>query len=136
MLKSLLERGLDNLRFALDLDGYVPEHIIGELRSSQESTNGDEDPGDMAEFSSDVEQIFSKSRPKSKSSLKPANGNHQRQVSFDEIIGYDDLKELLMKCLVVKDSCNVLLSSCTLLYSLYSLRLRDSFLKYKYLLYC
>lgn len=110
MLRSILERGLDNLRFALDLDGYVPEHIMDELRSRQEFTSGDEGPRDMTEFSSNVEQIFSKSRTKSKSSLKPAYSNHQRQFSFDEIIGYDDLKELLMKCLVVKDSCNVLLS--------------------------
>ena len=119
MLKSILERGLDNLRFALDLDGYVPEHILDELRSRQEFTSGDEGPRDMTEFSSNVEQIFSKSRTKSKSSLKPAYSNHQRQFSFDEIIGYDDLKELLMKCLVVKDSCNVLLSGPQHLQRLY-----------------
>ena len=103
MLKSMLETGLDNLRFALDLDGYVPKHIIDELASRQEFTNGD-GLGNMAEFSSNVEQA------KSKSSLKSAYSNHQRQFSFDEIIGYDDLKELFMKCLVVKDGCNVLLS--------------------------
>ena len=60
-------------------------------------------------FNSKVEQIFSKS--KSKSKLKPINNSYnQKQKLFDDVIGYDDLKELITKCLVVKDSWNVLLS--------------------------
>jgi len=34
----------------------------------------------------------------------------QKQILFDDIIGFEDLKELLTKCLDIKDSCNVLLS--------------------------
>jgi Holliday junction DNA helicase RuvB len=62
----------------------------------------------MAEFNCNVEQIFSKSR--AKLNLKPTYSSHQKQIPFDDIIGYDDLKELLTRCLVAKDSCNVLLS--------------------------
>jgi replication-associated recombination protein RarA len=108
MIKSILEKGLDNLRFALNLDGYVPEHIIDELKSRKEFTNGDEDLDDTAEFNSDVKQIFLKSR--AKSNLKMTYGSHQEQTPFDDIIGYDDLKGLLTRCLDVKGSCNVLLS--------------------------
>jgi len=109
MFRSIFEKGMDNLRFALNLDGYVPEHIMDELRSQQEFLNRDEDLEEKDKFNSNVEQIFSKSRPKSK--VKPINNNYdQKQKLFDDVIGYDDLKELLAKCLVVKDSCNVLLS--------------------------
>jgi Holliday junction DNA helicase RuvB len=107
MFKSILERGLDNLRFALNLDGYIPKRIRDELSCEQEFTYED-DLKNMAEFNSNVGQISSKLR--AKSSLRPTFSYHQRQIPFDDIIGYDDLKELLTKCLVVKDSCNVLLS--------------------------
>ena len=98
MFKSIFKKGIDNLRFALNLDDYIPEHIIDELRSEQEFLN---------EVNSNVGQMFSKSRPK----LKPTyNSYKQKQIPFDDILGYDDLKELLTKCLTIKDSCNVLLS--------------------------
>jgi Holliday junction DNA helicase RuvB len=98
MFKSIFKKGIDNLRFALNLDDYIPEHIIDELRSEQEFLN---------EVNSNVGQIFSKSRP----NLKPTyNSYKQKQIPFDDILGYDDLKELLTKCLTIKDSCNVLLS--------------------------
>ena len=43
--------------------------------------------------------------------MKPTNNSStQKQKLFDNIVGYDDLKKLLTKYLVVKDSCNVLLS--------------------------
>ena len=98
MFKSIFKKEIDNLRFALNLDDYIPEHIIDELRSEQEFLN---------EVNSNVGQMFSKSRPK----LKPTyNSYKQKQIPFDDILGYDDLKELLTKCLTIKDSCNVLLS--------------------------
>jgi replication-associated recombination protein RarA len=115
MFRSIFEKGMDNLRFALNLDGYVPEHIMDELRSEQEFLNRDEvlnrdeDLEEKDKFNFNVEQIFSKPRPKSK--LKSTyNSYNQKRKLFDDIIGYDDLKELLTKCLVVKDTCNVLLS--------------------------
>ena len=43
--------------------------------------------------------------------MKPTNNSStQKQKLFDNIVGYDDLKKLLTKYLVVKDSWNVLLS--------------------------
>jgi replication-associated recombination protein RarA len=109
MFKSILERGLDNLKFALNLDGGIPEHGMNELRSRKEFTYGDkEDLVDFDKFSFSLEQISSESR--AKSNLKPPYIGHQKYLLFEDIIGYDDLKELLSKCLTVKDSCNVLLS--------------------------
>ena len=104
MFKSILKKGMDNLRFALNLDGYVPEHIMYELRNEQELIE-DEHLANIDEFNSKVEEIFPEAQPKwGYSNYK------QKQKLFDDIIGYDDLKELLTKCLVVKDSCNILLS--------------------------
>jgi Holliday junction DNA helicase RuvB len=105
MFKSIFKKGIDNLRFALNLDDYIPEHIIDELRIEQEFLNEYEDLEDIDELNSNVGQIFSKSRPR----LKPTY-NSYKQIPFDDILGYDDLKELLTKCLTIRDSCNVLLS--------------------------
>ena len=66
MFKSILKKGMDNLRFALNLDGYVPEHIMYELRNEQEFLNEDEHLEDIDEFNPNVEQIFSKSKLESK----------------------------------------------------------------------
>ena len=102
MFKSIFKHGMDNLKFAFNLDDHIPEHIIDELRSEQEFRNEEEDPEVT------VEQIFSKSRPKLK--LKPTYSYNQKQKLFYDVIGYEDLKGLLTKCLTIKDSCNVLLS--------------------------
>ena len=107
MFKSIFKRGIDNLRFALNLDGYVPEHIMHELRDEQEFVNEDEHLEDTDEFNSKVEQIFSKSKLKPKLTY---NNYNQKQIPFEDVIGYDDLKELLTKCLVSKENCNILLS--------------------------
>jgi Holliday junction DNA helicase RuvB len=109
MFKSIFKKGMDNLRFALNLDDYIPEHIIAELRSEQEFLNEDEDLEDIDELNSNVGQIFSKSKLESKPKSK-YNSYKLKQVSFDDVIGYDDLKELLTKCLLIKDNCNILLS--------------------------
>ena len=98
---------MENLRFAFNLDDYVPEHIMDELRNEQEFPSGDEDLENTDEFNLKGGQIFSKS----KSKLKPINNNYnQKQKLFDDVIGYEDLKGLLTKCLTIKDRCNVLLS--------------------------
>ena len=105
MFKSIFKKGMENLRFAFNLDDYVPVHIMDELKNEQEFPNGDEDLENTDEFNFKVGQIFSKS----KSKLKSINNNYnQKQKLFDDVIGYDDLKELIKKCLIVKDNCNVL----------------------------
>src|SRR5215207_9549072 len=109
MFESIFKKGMDNLRFALNLDDYIPEHIMDELRDEQEFLNEDKDLEDISEFNSKVEQIFSKS----KSKLKPKstyNNYKQKQIPFNDVVGYDDLKVLLMRCLVSKENCNILLS--------------------------
>jgi replication-associated recombination protein RarA len=104
MFESIFKKGIDNLRFALNLDGYVPEHIMDEL-SEQKFLARDEYPGEKDRTISDGAQIFSQLGP------KLAYGNYNpRQIPFDDIIGFEDLKELLSKCFNMKDSCNVLLS--------------------------
>src|SRR5215204_5744968 len=105
MFKSIFKKGLDNLRFALNIDEYIPEHIMDELRNEQEFLNEDEHLEDIDKFNSKVEQIFSKAQPKSAySSYK------QKQNPFEDVIGYEDLKILLMRCLDSKENCNILLS--------------------------
>src|SRR5215204_1111500 len=105
MFKSIFKRGIDNLRFALNLDDRIPEHSICELRNEQECLNEDEHLEDIDEFNSKVEEIFSKVQPKSTYSIYK-----QKQIPFDDVIGYDDLKMILMRCLVSKENCNILLS--------------------------
>jgi Holliday junction DNA helicase RuvB len=108
MFESIFKKGIDNLRFALNLDDYVPEHIMNELRIEQSFLDRDENlEGNKSLFN--AAQIFSQVRPELEPSLAYDNYS-QRQSLFDEVIGFEDLKELLTKCLTVKDSCNVLLS--------------------------
>ena len=100
MLESIFKKGIDNLRFALNLDDYVPEHIMYELRSQQKFPNGDLE---------EIDQFTVNTTPKSEP--KSCYGSHkQKQGPLDDIFGYDDLKELLTKCLTIKESCNILLS--------------------------
>jgi replication-associated recombination protein RarA len=109
MFESIFKKGIDNLRFALNLDDYVPEHIMDELRIEQKFLGRDDNLEGKDKSKSNAVQIFSQVRPESESSS--AYGSYsQRQILFDEVIGFEDLKELLTKCLTVKDSCNVLLS--------------------------
>lgn len=96
------------MRFALNIDDYVPEHIIDEQRNEQGSLGEGKHLEDIDEFNSKVEQIFSKTKLKPKSINN--NNYKQKQIPFDDVIGYDDLKILLMRCLVSKENCNILLS--------------------------
>ena len=77
---------MDNIRFALNLDGYVPEHIMDELRRGQEFLNRNEDLEEKDKFNSNVEQIFSKSRPKSK--LKPTYNSYNQKRKAQSVLGY------------------------------------------------
>jgi hypothetical protein len=109
MLESILRKGVDNLRFALNLDGYVPEHIIQELRSEQTFLDRNKNLGEIDKSIFDSGQIFPQLGPKLWP--KSAHGSStQKEILFDDIFGFEDLKELLTKCLAIKDSCNVLLS--------------------------
>jgi replication-associated recombination protein RarA len=109
LFESIFKRGIDNLRFALNLDDYVPEHIMDELRTEQKFLDRDENLEGKDKSMSNAARIFSQVRPELEH--KPDYDSYsQRQILFDEVIGFEDLKELLTKCLTTKDSCNVLLS--------------------------
>jgi hypothetical protein len=47
MFKSIFKRGMDSLRFALNLDGYIPEHMMCKLRKEQECPNKNKDLEDI-----------------------------------------------------------------------------------------
>jgi DNA replicative helicase MCM subunit Mcm2 (Cdc46/Mcm family) len=107
MLESILKRGIDNLRFALNLDGYVPEHIIQELKSEQKFDRN-ENLEEIDKSISESGQIFPQLGPK----LWPKSAYYsctRKGILLDDILGFEDLKKLLTKCLALKDSCNVLL---------------------------
>ena len=109
MFESIFKKGIDNLRFALNLDYYVPQHIMNELRIEQKFLGRDEDLQEKDKPMSKSAQIFLQVR----SELEPSSAYDsysQRQILFDDIIGFEDLRNLLRKCLSIKDSCNVLLS--------------------------
>jgi replication-associated recombination protein RarA len=106
---SVLKKGIDNLRFALNLDDYIPGHIIEELRVEQKFLVNDENRKGKDKFDSNAGQTISHVGPKLEPRLAYASYD-QKQILFDDIIGLEDLKELLTKCLSTKDSCNVLLS--------------------------
>ena len=83
---------------------------MDELRNEQEFLNEDEHLGDIDEFNSQVEQTFPKSKSKPKLKPKSTNNNYkQKQIPFEDVVGYDDLKILLMGCLISKENCNILL---------------------------
>jgi replication-associated recombination protein RarA len=106
MLNSIFKKGIDNLKFALNLDGYIPQHIMDELIIEQKFLGRDEDLDEKVKFNSNAGLKFSKTN--SKLELKSAYDGYKQP--FNEIVGHDDLKELLTKCLDIKYSCNVLLS--------------------------
>jgi replication-associated recombination protein RarA len=56
-----------------------------------------------------LKSIFKKGIENLRFELKP-HVCDQKLKLFDDVFGYDDLKRLLAKCIVIKDSCNVLLS--------------------------
>jgi hypothetical protein len=106
LFESIFKRGIDNLRFALNLDSYVPQHIMDELGSEQKFPMRDEDLGKKDKFNFNIGPNFSKTGLM----LEPKCGYEQKRTLFSEIVGHDDLKKLLIRCLAVKDSCNILLT--------------------------
>jgi holliday junction DNA helicase RuvB len=101
MFESIFRSGIDNLKFALNLDDSVPEYIMDELKSEQD------DP--KKKNSSNEVPMFSKIRTMSEPKMA-YDASKQKQFLFNNVVGYDDLKKLFSKCLSIEDSCNILLS--------------------------
>jgi replication-associated recombination protein RarA len=109
MLESIFKKGIANLRFALNLDDYVPEHIMDELRIEQEFQRKDEGLGDKDKINSSTGPIFP-TRPMLEPESSYDDDYKQKPTLFNDIVGHDDLKKLLKRCLDIKATCNVLLS--------------------------
>jgi hypothetical protein len=110
-----IKKGIDNLRFALNLDDYIPEHIrqelmeqighkdekviqeVGELIIDKHNEQG------INEFNSKIEQIFPRNLQQSSRMRSP------EERFFSEIEGFNDIKKLLMRCIVSPEPTHIIL---------------------------
>jgi hypothetical protein len=92
-----IKKGIDNLRFALNLDDYIPDHIRQELmeqiehkdeRLIQEAGELVIDKHNEHSFNSKIEQISYRNIPQSSRLRSP------EESFFSEIEGYNDIKKL------------------------------------------
>jgi replication-associated recombination protein RarA len=92
---NVLRRFMDNIIFAMNLSEEVPEHIKEEMMRSYH-------PDVVKDFNDEVDR-----------KLRPRLGQQGRQQQqsedfFNEIVGYVDIKKLLMRC-IQSDSMHVIL---------------------------
>ena len=113
---KLIKRGIDNLRFALNLDDYVPDHIRQELtvERTQHRTNNiaqgveklifdrNDDLDINNKFSLQTERFYN-----NKQQFRRQNQVDERL--FSEIQGYNDIKELMMRCILSPEPVHVIL---------------------------
>jgi Holliday junction DNA helicase RuvB len=115
IFEEYIKKGIDNLRFALNLDDYIPEHIRQEL--TEQIAHRDQkiiqevgeliidryNEQDINEFNLKIEQISHR------------NAQHQSKLRspeerfFSEIEGYNDIKKLMMRCIVSPEPTHVIL---------------------------
>lgn len=110
-----IKKGIDNLRFALNLDDYIPEHIRQELMEQIEYKDDKviQETGeliidrykeqDINEFNSKIEQISHRSAQQSSKLGSP------EERFFSEIEGYSDIKKLMIRCIVSPEPTHVIL---------------------------
>jgi holliday junction DNA helicase RuvB len=112
---ELIKKGIDNLRFALNLDDYIPEHIKQELtgqiehrayKIAQEAGqlifDDDNDLG-INGFGSPTKQIFHYGE------RQLVRQKQTDERLFSEIHGYNDIKKLMMRCILSPEAVNVIL---------------------------
>jgi hypothetical protein len=108
MFRLSFKKVADDLRFAFNLDDHDPQHFIGEPKIEQAFPDRKEHSDEKAKFSY-ITGLFLKAS--SLLETKSASDSCKRKQSlFGEIVGHEDLKKLLAKCLDIEDSCNILLS--------------------------
>ena len=92
---NVLRRFVDNIIFAMNLSEEVPEHIKEEMMRSYH-------PDVVKDFN---DEIYRKLRPR-----LGQQGRQQQQSEdfFNEIVGYVDIKKLLIRC-IQSDSMHVIL---------------------------
>jgi replication-associated recombination protein RarA len=109
---ELIKKGIDNLRFALNLDDYIPEHIKQELTGHRANKiaqgadqlifDNDNDLG-INGFGSSTKQIFHYGEQQ----LLRQKQTDERL--FSEIHGYNDIKKLMMRCISSPEAIHVIL---------------------------
>jgi replication-associated recombination protein RarA len=115
MIFEYIKKGIDNFRFALNLDDYIPEHIRQELMKQIEYKDEKviHEAGELVidkhneqeinKFNSKIEQIS----PGKAQELSRQRSPEER--FFSEIEGYNDIKKLMMRCIVAPDPTHVIL---------------------------
>jgi replication-associated recombination protein RarA len=107
---EFIKKGIDNLRFALNLDDYVPEHIRQELMVRQMECKNYKSlqvtnelvPDEMDDFNAKVDQLFHRSENISKT-------KSEEEGLFDSIIGYEDIKKLFIRCIQSNEPIHIIL---------------------------
>jgi DNA replicative helicase MCM subunit Mcm2 (Cdc46/Mcm family) len=116
VFNKLIKRGIDNLRFALNLDDYVPDHIRQELTVGQtrhrtsKIAQGVEKLIFDRDDDLDINNIFSLQMERFYNNEQQFR--RQNQVDerlFSEIQGYNDIKELMMRCILSPEPVHVIL---------------------------
>jgi hypothetical protein len=114
-----IKKGIDNLRFALNLDDYIPKHIRQELmeQSGHKDEKVIQEAGELIidkhneqginGFKSKIEQIFRRNLQQLSRLRSP------EERFFSEIEGYNDIKKLLMKCIVSPEPIHVIIDGPT-----------------------
>lgn len=119
MDKKIFKRILENIAFAMNLSDDIPEHIMTEMMRSKDKRVASELEAIFGKFDrseSDFESIEDfnaevdrKLRPRLGQQLQSKQPSpHPEKEFFSEIVGYSDIKKLLMKC-ILSDSVHVIL---------------------------
>src|SRR5262245_40740954 len=113
MDKQIFKRVLDNMVFAMNLSDDIPEHILTEImqyRISQGRENLFAKPELVEVFNTKADK---KLRPQlgpplqlqlRQPQIPEQNQQQSEKVLFNEVCGYDDLKQLLSRMLASKES--------------------------------
>jgi hypothetical protein len=116
MDKQIFKRILDNMVFAMNLSDDIPEHIMSEIMRDRVA-HGTEGlfakPELVEDFNAEVDkklrpQLGPQLQSRPPSPLQQHNP-HSEKPPFNEIYGYDDLKQLLGRMLTSKESVSSVL---------------------------
>lgn len=119
MDKKIFKRILENMAFAMNLSDDIPEHIMTEMMRSKDNRvasgleaifgkfdGSESDFESIEDFNAEVDR---KLRPRLGQLLQSKQPSPRTEEEFfSEIVGYSDIKKLLMKC-ILSDSVHVIL---------------------------
>jgi hypothetical protein len=99
-----IQRVLDNLAFAMNFSGDVPEHILEEIygkdkiekiRKMNEGVENDHEYETINQFNEEVDRKLGGN--------VNVNVLNDPESFFNEIVGYPDIKKILIKCIKSSD---------------------------------